>query len=128
MTPGAGESAVVVIGSHYGGNLAIWFRQKYPHLTVGAWGSSAPLLSIINHQLYKETAGASYRSFGGDACYNAIENGFSYMDQMVEDNKLDELSTIFNLCEDSYLRTERSISLFFSLIAESLADIVRLAT
>lgn len=86
------------------------------------------MLAVVNHQLYKETAGASYRSFGGDSCYNAIETGFAYMEQMVDDGQLDELSDIFSLCPDSHLGTERSISLFFSLVAESLADIVRLAT
>lgn len=29
-TPGAEESPVIVIGGHYSGSLAVWFRQKYP--------------------------------------------------------------------------------------------------
>lgn len=35
VTPGARDSPVVVIGAHYSGSLAVWFRQKYPHLAQG---------------------------------------------------------------------------------------------
>lgn len=120
--------AVIVVGGHYSGNLAAWFQQKYPHLSAGAWASSAPVLSVVNHQLYKETAAATYRSIGGDACYNAIESGFAAIETLVQNGQLDELSAIFSLCPASYLRTDRSISLFFALIAEAFAVIVQTST
>lgn len=116
VTPGTENSHVIVIGQHYSGSLAVWFRQKYPHLTIGAWASSAPLLAKVDHKEYKEVAGAVYRKFGGDSCYNRIENGFKEMEKMVADNQLDELSGLFALCTP--LRTENDRRLFFSLIAE----------
>jgi pimeloyl-ACP methyl ester carboxylesterase len=33
----------VVFGGSYPGALALWFREKFPDLTVGAVGSSAPI-------------------------------------------------------------------------------------
>ena len=39
---------VVVIGGGYAGSLAAWFRARYSHLTVGAWGSSAPTELIVD--------------------------------------------------------------------------------
>lgn len=128
VTPGAEESQVIVVGSHYAGNLAVWFRQKYPHLALGAWASSAPVLSVVNHQLYKETSAATYRNVGGDACYDAIESSFAFVERMVQNNQLEELSNIFYICPDSTLRTDRSISLFFSLLAEAFSLVVQLSS
>ena len=31
---------VLVIGGSYPGALSAWFRESYPHLTIGAWSSS----------------------------------------------------------------------------------------
>lgn len=120
--------AVIVIGGHYSGNLAVWFRQKYPHLSAGAWAASAPVWSVVNHHQYKETAAESYRLFGGDECYDTIDASFSYMEDMIQGGELDELSSLFSLCPESYLRTDRSINLFFSLLAEAFAVIVQEAT
>lgn len=33
----------IVFGGSYPGALALWFRQKFPELTFGAVGSSAPI-------------------------------------------------------------------------------------
>lgn len=32
---------VLVIGGSYPGALSAWFREKYPHMAVGSWASSA---------------------------------------------------------------------------------------
>lgn len=36
----------------------LYFRQAYPHLTVGDRASSAPTLAIADHFQYKELSGA----------------------------------------------------------------------
>uniref|UniRef100_A0A0E0HU62 Lysosomal Pro-X carboxypeptidase n=1 Tax=Oryza nivara TaxID=4536 RepID=A0A0E0HU62_ORYNI len=41
------SSPVVVFGGSYGGMLASWFRLKYPHVTIGAVASSAPILQTV---------------------------------------------------------------------------------
>lgn len=127
-TPEFPRQAVIVVGGHYSGNLAVWFRQKYPHLVDGALAASAPVLSVVNHHQYKETAAESYRYFGGDECYDAIETGFSAIEDWVQRGQLDELSALFSLCRESYLRTDRSVSLFFTLLSEAFALIVQTAT
>ncbi len=38
----------IVFGGAYSGNLAAWFRLKYPHMAYGAVASSAPILSKLN--------------------------------------------------------------------------------
>lgn len=116
VTPGAAKSHVIVIGQHYSGSLAVWFRQKYPHLAIGAWASSSPVYAKLDHKEYKELAGAVYSHFGGDSCYNRIENGFKQMEKMLSDGHGDDLTKIFKLCEP--LQTENDRQLFFNTIAE----------
>lgn len=47
--------SVGIIGSVYAGALASWFRIRYPHMSVGAWASSAPVELIDefpDHDIY----------------------------------------------------------------------------
>jgi len=114
--PGAGDAPVVVIGGQYSASLAAWFRQSYPHLAVGAWASSAPMLAVYNQFQFKELTGAVYRHIGGNACYQNIENGFAEMEQMVADGRNAEISAMFHLCnifDDPF-----DVQLFFSLMSE----------
>lgn len=123
---GAADSPVIVIGAHYSGTLAAWFRQKFPHLAVAAWASSAPVLSVIDQHEFKELAAEAYRNIGGDRCYDALESGFAEMEQMVVAERFDELFEMFNLCEP--LVTRNDVSTFFAEIAEFYAIIAQFAT
>lgn len=123
---GSEDSPVIIIGAHYSGSLAAWFRQKYPHLAIAAWASSAPLLSIIDHFDYKVLAGQTYRYIGGPECYNALEDGFAQMEAMVAAQQFAELTEMFNLCD--VLEDRNDISTFFAAIAELYAIITQFAT
>lgn len=70
------NSKVIVFGGSYAGNLAAWFRLKYPHVAIGAIASSAPVMAKVNFLEYLEVVGSSLRYFGGDVCYNAIQQAF----------------------------------------------------
>lgn len=32
---GANRSPFILVGGHYSASLAVWFRQRYPHLALG---------------------------------------------------------------------------------------------
>jgi len=116
VTPGASNSPVIVIGGHYSGSLAVWLRQKYPHLVTGAWASSAPLQSVLNHVAFKEIAGAAYRQAGGNECYDTLESGFRTMEQYIADGRNSEIEEIFRTCEP--IVTDADEAVFFSFVAE----------
>jgi len=113
---GAEDAPIVVIGGQYSGSLAAWTRQSYPHLVVGAWASSAPVLAVYDHFQYKELSGAVYRHVGGNECYENIERGFAEMEEMVFAGRHSDISELFHLC--NVFDDEFDVQLFFSLISE----------
>ncbi|CAL5183538.1 unnamed protein product [Lathyrus oleraceus] len=97
----AQNSPIVVIGGSYGGMLASWFRLKYPHLTIGALASSAPILStddIVHPNAYMDVVSRDFKEVS-DTCYETILNSWSEIDRVTsETNGLSILSKKFNTC------------------------------
>lgn len=57
---GAESSRVLSFGGSYPGNLAAWFRLKYPHVTDGSVASSAPLRAETNFSQYMEVVTGTF--------------------------------------------------------------------
>ncbi|XP_031639714.1 putative serine protease K12H4.7 isoform X3 [Contarinia nasturtii] len=57
---------VILVGGSYSATMAVWFKQKYPHLVKGVWASSAPLNAKLNYFEYTETVGKSIRKVGAN--------------------------------------------------------------
>jgi len=70
---GLQDSKVITIGGSYPGNLAAWFRLKYPSVTHASIASSAPLTAKTNFFEYMEVVASALQYFSGQACYNAFE-------------------------------------------------------
>lgn len=60
------NSQVVTVGGSYSGNLAAWFKVKYPHLTDGSVASSAPLTAETNFTGYMDVVASSLAFFEGE--------------------------------------------------------------
>lgn len=110
-------------GRHYGGSLAVWLRQKYPHLTAGVWASSAPLLAQQNHQQYLANVADLLRKTAGDECYNLIDAGFAELSAIAVEGRLAELSERLNVCETGRLQTNNDVSALFVLLADIFSSI-----
>lgn len=123
VTPGARESPVIVIGRRLAGGLAVWFRQSYPHLTAGAWSSSGPTQSVVDHFQFKELAGAVYRHVGGNECYDRFESGFASMEQMIADGQNEDLADMFTLCNE--IDSAQNIQLFFFAMSEFYSSLTQ---
>ncbi len=67
------SSRVITVGGSYPGNLAAWFRLKYPSSTHGSIASSAPLTAQTNFPEYMDVVAQSLIHFSGQACYDAFE-------------------------------------------------------
>ncbi|XP_053672625.1 putative serine protease K12H4.7 [Anopheles nili] len=90
---------VILMGTAYGGALATWFRQKYPHLVNGVWISSGAIEADFAFTRYNEALGESIRQYGSDECYSTIWSGFRVAQNMANVGLTDVLSREFHLCE-----------------------------
>ncbi|XP_061345372.1 uncharacterized protein LOC133291175 isoform X2 [Gastrolobium bilobum] len=97
----AQKSPVIVIGGSYGGMLASWFRLKYPHLTIGALASSAPILyfdHITPQNGYYSVVSRDFRE-ESETCYQTILKSWSEIERVAsQPNGLSILSQRFNTC------------------------------
>ncbi|KAH7542073.1 hypothetical protein FEM48_Zijuj02G0034700 [Ziziphus jujuba var. spinosa] len=92
---------VIAVGGSYGGMLASWFRLKYPHITIGALASSAPILyfdDITPQNGYHVVATKDFRDTS-ESCYNTIRQSWSEIDKVAaQPNGLQNLTSIFSTC------------------------------
>lgn len=95
---GAENSRVILWGRSFGGSLAIWARQKYPHLVDGAWGSSAPLNAVLE---YSQTLVNMYNlmnQIGGEECGQLIFDAFREIEDAVNAGNTTHVEQIMRLC------------------------------
>eukprot|EP00908_Phaeocystis_cordata_P005498 Transcript_15999.p1 GENE.Transcript_15999~~Transcript_15999.p1 ORF type:complete len:631 (+),score=215.45 Transcript_15999:895-2787(+) len=72
------DSAWVTFGGSYPGDLATWFKLKYPALAVGTVGSSAPVFAQYDFYEYGQVVGAALANpaiGGSHACAAAVRAG-----------------------------------------------------
>ncbi|KAK8943029.1 hypothetical protein KSP39_PZI009502 [Platanthera zijinensis] len=97
----AENSPVIVVGGSYGGMLAAWLRLKYPHITIGALASSAPILyfdDITPHNGYCSVVSRDFRE-SSESCYRTIKNSWhGIMKTATQYEGLTALSQMFNTC------------------------------
>lgn len=72
----------ITVGGSYPGALSAWFRNKYPHLTIGAISSSGVVLAVEDFRMYDEQVYLS-ASKSGDFCVNAILEVDKYVETQV---------------------------------------------
>lgn len=80
---GIKNSKVITVGGSYPGNLAAWFRLKYPSVTHGSIASSAPLTAKTNFYEYMEVVGDAMKYFSGQSCYDAFERAANVIAKLI---------------------------------------------
>lgn len=121
--PRYSNSRVVLVGGSYSATMAAWFRQLYPHLAVGSWASSAPVLAKVDFVEYKEVVGAAFFAHGSRDCHNGLQSAFADAERLIENNQLEEFRTLFGLCEG--FGSSEDIANSFSTFSDVLAGVVQ---
>ena len=135
----------IVFGGSYPGNLAAWFRLKYPHLAYGAVASSAPILAKMNFQgsqtyyhilkiyliealifyhlseYYEVLSNALKTAKQGVACTNAIQQGITALIRMSQSKATcGNIQKLFKFCNPINCTDGLQVSYAFDVLAISL--------
>lgn len=105
---------VIVHGRDYAGSLAVWFHQRYPHLSNGVWGHRINVLSLQSNEQFGNNVADSLRSMAGTECFTVIENGLRGLEAIAVAGELEKLSALMNVC-NAPLQKEQVPLMFFGV-------------
>ncbi|XP_044290683.1 thymus-specific serine protease-like [Varanus komodoensis] len=92
----------ICFGGSYPGNLAAWFRLKYPHLVFAAVASSAPVRAQLDFTGYDKVVAASLVNpvvGGSRECLEAVAEAFFAVESLVHAGQLARLAKDFHSCQ-----------------------------
>jgi len=122
---GAEESKVLTVGGSYPGNLAAWFRLKYPAVTDGSIASSAPLMAKEDFFEYMDVVKASVDFFDPiGTCNSQIASAVNQVAAMAEDRtQWSQLDTDYQNCAP--METDMDMSTFMSVLMGNIQGVVQ---
>jgi len=94
-------SQVITVGGSYPGNLAAWFRLKYPSITSGSIASSAPLRAQTEFPEYMDVVTTSIEYFSGQGCVDAFAAAAEKVSSLIssqDGSGLKQLERDFKTC------------------------------
>lgn len=124
-TYGLESSKWIAFGGSYPGNLAAWFKLKFPKLVVGSIASSAPILAKRDFHEYMEVVGKGYRYFGGGECYHQIEKAVNSVQLLLHKipNGRNTIQKLFHPCSE--MQNDLDDSVFEASIMGFFQDITQ---
>ncbi|KAK4346701.1 hypothetical protein RND71_033040 [Anisodus tanguticus] len=94
---------VVLFGGSYGGMLAAWMRLKYPHISIGALASSAPVLQfedLVPPETFYNIVSNDFRR-ESMSCFNTIKESWDVINKVGQINGgLAQLTKTFHICRE----------------------------
>ncbi|MCD7471060.1 hypothetical protein HAX54_011340 [Datura stramonium] len=94
---------VVLFGGSYGGMLAAWMRLKYPHISIGALASSAPVLQfedLVPPETFYNIVSNDFRH-ESTSCFNTIKESWDVINKVGRINGgLAQLTKTFHICRE----------------------------
>ena len=98
----AWDSPLIAVGGSLAGEMATWWRVRYPFMVDMALSASAPILGfpgLTDQYGWYRVVTEAFRSVGGDACVEAIRGGFWETSSLTPA----ALSQAFNTCTPATL-------------------------
>lgn len=92
------DAPLILFGRDYGGNLAVWARQKYPNVIDGAFASSAPLNAILEHREYFPNVYQTIVQIGGPECGQVIADAFRMIEEAFDAGNTSLIEQRLRLC------------------------------
>lgn len=105
----------LTVGGSYPGNLAAWFRLKFPHLTIGSWASSAPVRAKSDYFEYDQVV----REQLGEPCARFIQRSNNFLESVLESGNTERITTVKRWFHPEMDRVTDSVAFLYVL-----ADIV----
>lgn len=115
------DARVILVGTAFGGNLAAWFRVKYPQHVDGVWASSSFVEARMNFTEYFQAIGEDMQSFGSQGCYSRIWQAFRAMESLIDQEGSDALDEMFHLCHPINATNDLDVQHFFFLLSEAVS-------
>jgi hypothetical protein len=113
QTLGTESSSVITVGGSYPGNMAAWFKLKYPQVTLGSIASSAPLTAKTNFYEYMEVVGDAINYFSGKKCYEAFVSASESVAKLASGSSgYKSLESDFKIC--SPMSSEKDLTILLS--------------
>lgn len=119
--PRLADAKVILAGSQFGGNIATWFRVKYPHYVDGVWSSSSYIEARANFREYFEAIGDNLWGLGSADCFRRTWRAFRTMENLVEGGRSEVLNEMFHLCHPLDVGNDLEVKRFFVEIAETVS-------
>lgn len=118
---GATNSRVILWGRGYGGNLAVFARQKYPHLVDAVWASSAPLNMGLEYPQLLSNTYNTFNTIGGPECGSVISGAFQALGEAIRRRDTSEIESRMRFCDPIETSIEEDVAFVFYSMATDLA-------
>ncbi|KRZ75034.1 Myc box-dependent-interacting protein 1 [Trichinella papuae] len=88
---------MVLVGAAHAGNLAIWFRLKYPHLCDGAIASGAPLQTTLGFGQLVDSIFERLNNIRPN-CARALQDAFAQLAFLFQERNFPRIKLHFKFC------------------------------
>jgi len=120
----AQDSPVITFGGSYPGSLAAWFRLKFPHQTIAAVASSAPVQAELDFFQYLNVVDQSLSAITGPLCDKKIKEATDIIQNMLQtESGTKKLEDLFSICTP--LQGEKDVATFISNLMGNFMETVQ---